>query len=139
MKTASNALKCKTLKGFSLIELMIAVTIVGIITAIALPAYTEHVQRTRRTDGQAALLSLAARMEHFYTENNTYVGATPAAVGSSTTSPEGFYTVGTSNLGTNTYTLTATPAVGGPQVGDTCGALTLNQANVKSPTTTNCW
>lgn len=127
------------IKGFSLIELMIAVTIVGIITAVALPTYTEHVQRTRRSDGQAALLSLAARVEHFYTENNTYVGATPAAVGASATSPEGYYTVTTSNLGTNTYTLTATPVSGGAQDGDACGALTINQANVKSPTTTNCW
>lgn len=126
-------------KGFSLIELMIAVTIVGIITAIALPTYTEHVQRTRRSDGQVALLSLAARMEHFYTENNTYIGATPAAVGASATSPEGFYTVATSNLGTGTYTLTATPVNGGPQDSDTCGALAINQANIKSPTTINCW
>jgi len=127
------------IEGFSLIELMIAVTIVGIITAVALPTYTEHVQRTRRSDGQAALLSLAARVEHFYTENNTYVGATPAAVGASATSPEGYYTVTTSNLSTNTYTLTATPVNGGPQDGDPCGALTINQANIKSPTTTNCW
>lgn len=118
-------------------ELMIAVAIVGVIAAIAIPAYTEHVERTRRSDGQAALLSLAARMEHYFTENNTYVGATVANVGANATSPEAFYTVAISNLSASTYTLTATPQ--GAQAGDACGALTINQANVKLPTTTNCW
>lgn len=118
-------------------ELMIAVAIVGVIAAIAIPAYTEHVERTRRSDGQAALLSLAARMEHYFTENNTYVGATVANVGANATSPEAYYAVAISNLSASTYTLTATPQ--GAQAGDTCGALTINQANVKLPTTTNCW
>lgn len=127
----------KKQNGFTLMELMIAVAIVGVLAAIALPAYTEHVQRTRRSDGQAALLNLAARMEHYFTENNTYVGATLANVGSNAASPEAYYTLGISNLSGTTYTLTATPQ--GAQGDDSCGALTINQANVKLPTTTNCW
>lgn len=130
----------KSQLGFTLMELMIAVAIVGIIAAIAFPSYTEHVQRTRRSDGQAALLNLAARMEHYYTQNNTYVGATtPAVVGVSANSPEAFYTLSISNLSATSFTLTATPAVGGPQATDACGALTLTNTNLKGPTTTNCW
>lgn len=128
----------KTIAGFTLMELMITVAIVGIIAAIAYPSYTTHVDRTRRADGQAALLNLAARMEHFYTENNTYVGAnTPADVGANPNSADGFYQLTISNQTATGFTVTATPVAGGPQAGDACGALTLTNTNIKGPA--NCW
>lgn len=129
----------KHTKGFNLMELMIAVTIIGIIAAIAYPSYTEHVQRTRRSDAHVALLNLAARMEHFYTENNTYVGANnPADVGAGNNSTEGFYQLTIGNQTATSYTLTATPVAGGPQASDTCGALTLTNTNLKGPNA-DCW
>ncbi|MCF6323038.1 MAG: prepilin-type N-terminal cleavage/methylation domain-containing protein [Gammaproteobacteria bacterium] len=62
-------------KGFTLIELMIAVVIIGIISAFAFPAYTEQVRKARQADTQGALVSLANAMERFFTQNNTFLGA----------------------------------------------------------------
>jgi type IV pilus assembly protein PilE len=65
--------------GFTLIELVIAVAIVGILAAIAYPSYQGYVIRARRADAQGALVSLAAAMEIYFADNNTYVGADPGA------------------------------------------------------------
>lgn len=78
----------KNQKGFTLIELMIVVAIVGIIAAIAYPSYTEHVRKTKRSDGQGALMGLAAAMERHYASNNSYEGA---ADGGADTGSPGIY------------------------------------------------
>ena len=62
-------------KGFTLIELMVTVAIIGILAAIAIPSYTANVAKSRRVDGQAALISLSQAMERYYTENYTYKDA----------------------------------------------------------------
>lgn len=67
--------------GFTLIELMIVVAIIGIIAAIAYPSYQQHVERTRARDAQGALMSLANALERYHTQNNTYVGASVGAGG----------------------------------------------------------
>lgn len=127
-------------QGFTLIELMITVAIVGILAAIAYPSYTDQVRKTRRADAKAVLLESAQWMERFYTENSRYDQnrAGTAVALPFTQSPKeggpagGYYTVAlspTADLTQNAFTLTATPA--GAQVGDTCGNLTLNRAGVK--------
>ncbi len=128
----------KAHQGFTLIELMITVVIVGVLAAIAYPAYTDHMIKTRRSDGQTALLNMAASMEHYFTENNTYVGATPTALGLTTASLQGYYNVTITQATATAFTLTATPQ--GAQTADTtCGALTITNTNVKGPNPSTCW
>ena len=67
------------MRGFTLIELMIAVAVVGILAAIAYPSYQEHVRKARRADAQTALLELAQFMERHYTANGRYLTTAGAA------------------------------------------------------------
>ncbi len=128
----------KKISGFTLIEVMIVVVIMGVLVAIAYPAYTNHMLRARRADGQAALLNLSALMESYFTENNTYVGATPAALGITTASQQGYYSVSVTSATATSYTITAAPQ--GVQTADTtCGSLTLTNTNVKGPNPSTCW
>ncbi len=136
----------KKIKGFTLIELMITVIIVGILAAVAIPAYSSYTLRARRTEGQTALLDLASRMDQFYTENNKYMGATLAALGSGTTStPNGYYTLSEPTVTDSTFTLEATPTAGKAQANDVCTKLSINELGVKSftggtgVTLKDCW
>ena len=61
--------------GFSLIELLIVIAIIGILAGIAYPNYQEYVARARRADAKTVLLENAQFLERFYTQNGTYVGA----------------------------------------------------------------
>ena len=128
----------KSLIGFTLMELMVTIVIVGILAAIAYPAYVDQMRKTRRSDAQSALLNMAAHMEHYFTENNTYLGATADSIGVSSTSPEGYYDMSITNLTATSYTLNAAPVATGPQASDTCGTLTLTNTNLKGPNI-DCW
>lgn len=132
-------------RGFTLIEMMITVAIIGILAAIAYPSYTQYVLRANRADAKAALLQTAQFLERYFTINNTYAGAVVSPDGvSPTVSPVG--AIGTNIkyditpatvTTTTTFTLTATPANG--QTADTCGTLTLTDAGVQTPATAGCW
>lgn len=74
--------------GFSLIELMIALAILGILASIAWPSYREHVRTTHRSQAQSALMGMAQAMERHFTKNSTYAGA--AVGGADAGSPEIF-------------------------------------------------
>ena len=141
-------------KGFTLVELLVVMIIVGILATIAFPSYREYVARARRSDGQAALLDLASRLERFYSERNTYQSATIGTGGSTdvlsrTTSSENWYTLSITSATANAYNLQATP-VGAQATADTrCQSLTLNSLGAKgvasgpagAPTGTaaDCW
>lgn len=118
-------------RGFSLVELMIVLVIVGILSAIAYPSYTNYIERSRRADGQAALTQTQIILERCYAQNFAYNAACPALPTFPQNSAEGFYTIALSNLSATTYTLTATPQ--GAQAHDTtCSSISINQAQVKT-------
>lgn len=113
------------LRGFTLIEVMIVVIIIGVLAAIALPAYQEYVRQSRRTDGQAALMALQLAQEKFRANNTTYASST-AAVGVTSTSTEGHYQIAvvTGSATAVGYRASATPQ--GTQASDTtCNPLTM--------------
>lgn len=127
-------------RGFTLIELMVAVVIMGIISAFAYSSYRNQIIKTRRTDATGAILEIANRLEKFYGTCNTYTAnltlAMPGScttlsaigLGYSTTSPKGYYTLsilnGPTGNTTSSYLIKADPVAGGLQAGD--GAFTLN-------------
>lgn len=124
--------------GFTLIELMIAMVIIGILATIAYPAYTGYVQEARRAEAKSLLFDAAQTLERRYTANSSYCQKDPCDPNSLEIKTE-FYTVGLSSLTDTTYTLTATPK--GSQNNDECGTFTLNQAGSRTPKggDVDCW
>lgn len=124
--------------GFTLIELMITVVIIGILAAIAYPSYQEQVRQTRRANAQADLMELASYMERYYTENFTYVGTKGALPFSqSPKSGTAYYSIiVASNPTATSYQLVATAQ--GAQADDTnCTPLTITQTGATGPA--GCW
>ena len=141
----------KLTAGFTLIEMMIVVAILGIISAIALPSYTEYVQRGKRSDAKVELLRMAQLQESYFVQNLSYASTT-AQLGFTgiVESEQMEYTIeldvpagcdGTSANSCASFTLTAEG--NGAQATDKCGDFTLTNTGLKgsggTETVARCW
>jgi type IV pilus assembly protein PilE len=142
-------------KGFTLIELLVTVAIIGIISAVAIPQYSEYVRRSAREEAKGEMLNIAQMQERFFTNNNTYlaIAAPPAPApngwknfsGNNRASAK--YNIAVAAMGgggnniQNSYVITASPANG--FIDPKCGNLSLTSQGVKSSTINNgappCW
>lgn len=126
-------------RAFTLIELMLVVVVIGILAAIALPSYQEHVRQTRRAEVAAVLLDSAQLLERHYTRHGGYDAATLTGLASqSPASGAAVYQI-VASLAAESFTLTATAVPGGIMAGDACATYTLNQVNQRTPADSRCW
>lgn len=140
------------LLGFTLVELMIVVAIIGILAAIAIPAYSGYVTRAKRADGKAALLNLQLAQEKYRANcpqyaNGIHASTLTCVAGGShnlvanVASSDGYYALAITSGDATTYTLTATPNFTDAK----CGTLGINlslsdpRTVTGSDTVTNCW
>ncbi len=126
-------------RGFTLVELLITIVVVGILVSIAYPAYTDHLRKSRRAEAQRVLMDIALRQQQILLDTKAYAADLAGSGASVPPSVTPFYDI--TVTGTNTagaapaFTATAVPR--GAQASDSCGTLTVNQASARTPT--NCW
>lgn len=127
----------KNVRGFTLIEVMVTVAIVGILASIAYPSYLSQIRKSRRAEAQATLLNIASKQQQMILDTRSYASTTsalnltvPATVSQNYTVS---ITVGTATV--PTFSALATPL--GAQAADSCGTMGVDQGGTKTPS--SCW
>lgn len=137
----------KAQRGFTLIELMVAMAVLAILAAIAYPGYMDYTQRARLAEARSQLMDTRAKLEQFYQDNRTYVGADGAGFpcNATTINQNTKYFAYTCTLAASTFTVTAT---GKASQGMSDFAYTVNESSVRTTTNlpagwsgagSNCW
>ena len=133
----------KTMRGITLIELLIVVVIIGILTAIAFPNYREYMARSKRSEAKAALLKAAVNQEKWYLQNQIFSDdLAELGFGSPFKTDSGTYTltVSPSPPSASTFTVTATNTGGDEEEKSKCLTLTIDVNGIKtSGPQTDCW
>lgn len=133
-------------QGFTVIELLIAVAILGVLSAIAIPSYLDNVARSRRAEAKTVLLQVASEQERFFSSNNTYTtnDFPLTGVADGRESESGYYDVSVAACGGgaigNCFVATATAQ--NEQAGETCTTLTFSNTGVRGSTGADadeCW
>ncbi|KAB0483437.1 type IV pilus assembly protein PilE [Pseudomonas reinekei] len=126
-------------RGFTLIEIMIVIAIIGIVMTIAAPSFTEYLKKGRRAEVAGLLSEQAQLLERFYSQKNVYTGVAGLSPGND------YYTI-TSTLTDQTFLLTAVRKAGTSMATDKCGDFTITNTGVRSMvnataglTTKDCW
>ncbi len=138
-----------SMRGFTLVELMVVILILGIITSIAVPTYRNYVLRANRVEATGALLRIRAAEEKFFLQNNNYTGELGLTGlrltnvnGTSMTTDNGRYTIDFQVAPTiNGYTARAT-AIGAQQKDTNCTTFTITDQGVRTTSPGNlatCW
>lgn len=137
-------------RGFTLLELMIVVAVIGILAMIGFPSYADYVKRGKIAEATSSLADARVKMEQFFLDNRTYVGSNAASLPCNATVlglGKKHFTYACSNLGAGTYTVTATGVAGEGMSGFT---YTIDQQNARQTTAApagwaaatmpaNCW
>jgi type IV pilus assembly protein PilE len=134
--------------GFSLVELLVVLVIMGVLSAVALPAYTRYVQRGHRTEAMAALLESQHFMERYYSANGQYLSPAnavpllPQRLQGIPSQGTVRYQLSVREATLNSYVLQAVPE--GSMSGDVCGSLTINQTGLRgmlnsTRSVAECW
>lgn len=131
--------------GFTLIELMIVLVIIGILTTVAIPAYTQYVTKSRRASAQACLASHATWMERYGATHMTYIltGTLPVLDCASAANTGSHYTYELTNATDSTYTVSAAPTGHQATADARCGTLSIDQTGLRTASgnagVTGCW
>jgi len=141
-------------RGFTLIEVMIAMVIIGILASMAYPAYRDYVVRTQRDLAKSAILQVLDRQEQFFIDNKAYANdvtvlgfdASPFAIGRNSeivdaSDPDRVYSISLTNASATAFTIVAVPQLGQATDDTDCGTLSVTNLGVKSASGAGdrCW